>query len=568
MKWLMNRIPSGVVCLIVVAVFFGYMGMVMGFANMLNTVMHTAHDLLLNTVFYIMSMCVVTGALAKVMEEFGVVALLQRMLRPIMMKVFHLPGVASLGPVLTFLSDKPVILTLARDRSFVKHFKKYQMVSLINASSGMGLLVIVFMLGQGFYSTPILGYVCAVIGTIIATRMMQYLTKRTYPSYVTDEAIDVVPVPATNKEQMEEGCTPGGDTIFVRVLNSLLDGGRGGVEIGLAIIPGVLVICTVIMMLTFGGSAEGVDANGNDIIVYTGAAYQGTQLLPWIAGKLSFVFEWLFGFHTAEIIAFPVTALGSVGAAIGLIPEFVSKGIIDDNAIAVCTAMGICWSGFLSADAASLDAMGYRHLVAQSFLSTFTGGLCAGVLAHWAYVAIMAVNAMFLPTPLWSVDAEAIVCNAPGTQRVEMTALDDGSYLLHDWLGVAGVDLQFSVNEDSTIHVKNAYAEKDARFFFVNVNKNALPGELSYVALCPILHYSEFSGDSDKGYMYVFVFKYDSAKRPLDRGYYEIVWGGAERQTISAQECIKAEIEAEEACGDSIVTSADTIGIFGAELKE
>ena len=71
-------LPSGVWCLICVVVLFGYLGFVMGVPNMLNTIMKTAHDLLLNTVFYLMSICVITGALGRVFVEFGLVALLQR----------------------------------------------------------------------------------------------------------------------------------------------------------------------------------------------------------------------------------------------------------------------------------------------------------------------------------------------------------------------------------------------------------------------------------------------------------------------------------------------------------
>ena len=69
-------IPSGIYCLIIVFGLFGYLGSQMGMANMLNTLMHTAHDLLLNTVFYIMAICVITGAIGRIFVEFGVVALL------------------------------------------------------------------------------------------------------------------------------------------------------------------------------------------------------------------------------------------------------------------------------------------------------------------------------------------------------------------------------------------------------------------------------------------------------------------------------------------------------------
>ena len=44
-----QAIPSGIVCLAVIFALFGYIASVMGTPNMLNTIMKTAHDLLLNT---------------------------------------------------------------------------------------------------------------------------------------------------------------------------------------------------------------------------------------------------------------------------------------------------------------------------------------------------------------------------------------------------------------------------------------------------------------------------------------------------------------------------------------
>ena len=43
---------------------FGLVGSQMGGGNMVNTIMRTAHDLLLNTVFYLMGITVLTGALS------------------------------------------------------------------------------------------------------------------------------------------------------------------------------------------------------------------------------------------------------------------------------------------------------------------------------------------------------------------------------------------------------------------------------------------------------------------------------------------------------------------------
>ena len=386
------HMPSGVPCLLAVLLLFGYMAYVMGLTNMLNTLMRTAHDLLLNTVFYLMAICVLTGALSKIFIEFGVVDLLQKLLRPIMKPLFNMPGVASLGAVLTFLSDNPAIISLSQNKHFARYFKRYQHVSLVNFGTafGMGLIVIVFMIGQGYYAAPFIGFFGAICGCIISTRLMQYFTCKMYPSYRDEDAL--TPDEMHELEEEAELMAGGKDSnsLFIRILNALLDGGKSGVEVGLAIIPGVLIISTFVMMLTFGGS-ESVDAAGNAVVAYTGAAYEGTRLLPWLAGKVNFLFEWLFGFHAPELIAFPITALGAVGAALGLIPEFVRAGIIDGNAITVFTAMGMCWSGYLSTDAATLDSLGYRPLVSKALLSTFIGGIAAGIISHWLYVAIMAL---------------------------------------------------------------------------------------------------------------------------------------------------------------------------------
>ena len=153
LRKLYNKIPGGIICLIVVFGLFAYLASKMGTPNMLNTIMNTAHDLLLNTVFYLMAICVITGAIGRIFVEFGVVSLLEKLLRPLMKPLFNLPGVASLGAVLTFLSDNPAIISLAQEKKFRSYFKKYQLISLTNFGTafGMGLLVIVFMVGQGFY---------------------------------------------------------------------------------------------------------------------------------------------------------------------------------------------------------------------------------------------------------------------------------------------------------------------------------------------------------------------------------------------------------------------------------
>ncbi|MBR0531449.1 MAG: nucleoside recognition domain-containing protein [Bacteroidales bacterium] len=372
-----NRTVSALVCLAIVVGLFTYMGIVMGAANMLNTIMRTAHDLLLNTVFYLMGICVITGALGKLFVEFGVVDLIEKILRPLMKPLFNLPGVASLGAIMTFLSDNPAIITLSKDKRFASYFKKYQYISLTNFGTafGMGLIVIIFMISQGYFFEPLVGLFGAFVGCIVTTRLMQHFVIKAYPAYKVEDVVSDEELVAMNAEPEhieEKGA-------FLRTLNALLDGGKNGVEVGLAIIPGVLIISTLVMMLTFGPDSAGA---------YTGVAYQGTELLPWLANKIDWFFKAIFGFNDPHQIAFPITALGAVGAALSLVPNFLAQGWIDSNAIAVFTAIGMCWSGFLSTHTAMLDSLGYRELTGKAILSHTIGGLVAAIVAHWTIVLV------------------------------------------------------------------------------------------------------------------------------------------------------------------------------------
>ena len=372
MKFYSSKVLSGVICLTIVFALFAYLGVQMGVPNMLNTIMNTAHDLLLNTVFYLMAICVITGAIGRIFVEFGVVALLETILRPLMKPLFNLPGVASLGAVLTFLSDNPAIISLAQDKRFSAYFKKYQYISLTNFGTafGMGLLVIVYMVGKGFYAAPLIGLFGAVCGCIVSTRLMQRMIIKAYPKYKIEDVCS-----AREAEILEEAEEK--KPLFQRILDSLLDGGRTGVDVGIAIIPGVLIISTLVMLLTFGPSESGA---------FTGAAYEGVELLPYLGSKFDFLFRWLFGFNDPHLIAFPITALGAVGAALSLIPSFIQEGWADGNAIAVFTAIGMCWSGYLSTHTAMLDTIGFRNLTSKAILAHTVGGIVAAIVAHWCFV--------------------------------------------------------------------------------------------------------------------------------------------------------------------------------------
>lgn len=372
LQFLTKRRIEAAIFLIVFLGFFGFLGMKMGFPNMLNTLMQTSYALLLETVFYIMAITVLSGALGNLLVEFGVVRLIEVILRPLMKPLYNLPGVAALGGIMTFLSDNPAIISLSKDANFARYFKKYQLISLTNFGTafGMGLVVIIFMMGKGFLNAALVGLLGAVIGSIVSTRLMQRFILKSRPD------LDVDVSPEKGDEQQISFKTEG--NVFLRLLNSVLDGGKSGVEIGLAIIPGVLIISTLVMMLTFGMPEGG----------YTGGAYEGIALLPYLASKINFIFEWLFGFTNPELVAFPITALGAVGAALGLIPRFVQENIINGNAIAVFTAMGMCWSGYLSTHTAMLDSLGYRSLTSKAIIAHTIGGLVAGITAHWLYVLL------------------------------------------------------------------------------------------------------------------------------------------------------------------------------------
>ncbi|MEG1049169.1 MAG: hypothetical protein RSE24_01360, partial [Oscillospiraceae bacterium] len=167
-------------------------------------------------------------------------------------------------------------------------------------------------------------------------------------------------------------------SVMERILNAILEGGKTGVDLGFAIIPGVLCICTFVMILTFGPSETG----------FTGAAYEGIALLPKFGAIIEPITRVLFGFKDASNIAFPITSLGATGAAMALVPKMIQTGAAGLNEIAVFTAMGMCWSGYLSTHISMMDALDKRQFIKDAILSHTIGGLCAGVAAHYIFVLI------------------------------------------------------------------------------------------------------------------------------------------------------------------------------------
>ena len=373
MRRIIKRKYEAVIFLILFTGFFGFLGSRMGLPNLLNTLMNTAHDLLLNTVFFIMGITVLTGALGKLMIEFGVVRLLETILRPLMRPIFNLPGVASLAALMTFFSDNPAIISLSSDKSFKKYFKQYELISLTNFGTafGMGLIVLTFMSRFGYFGPAMIGLFGAIAGAAVSTRLMQYQIRKILPEEKPHELAD---------GEAEEITFQSEGSTFERFLNALLDGGKQGVNLGLQIIPGVLIISSIIMIITFGPDDPSVG--------YQGLAYEGVPILPKAASYLNWLFYGLFGFNNPELIAFPITSLGAVGAALSLVKAFISEGIITGNEIAVFTAMGMCWSGYLSTHTAMLDTLNFRKLTPKALLSHTIGGIVAGTVAHYLYVLI------------------------------------------------------------------------------------------------------------------------------------------------------------------------------------
>lgn len=357
----------------------------MGVSNTLNTMMNTAYALLIDTVLYLTAICVLMGAVSALLSEFGVVALANRLLNPLMKPLFGLPGAASVGVVTTFLSDNPAILSLAEDTYFKSLFKRYQFPALTNLGTafGMGLIVCTFMLslsavsGESYAPAVAVGLLGAIIGSIVSTRLMLHFTKEVFG---TQEEM----VPGAEKTaggQDMRPIRPG--SAGTRFMGALLEGGQAGVKMGLSIIPGVLIICTVVMMLTNGPGPEGS---------YTGAAYQGIALLPQLADKLSFILEPLFGFSSPECIGVPITALGSAGAATSVAEQLVAAGLAHAGDIAVFTAMCMCWSGYLSTHVSMMSSLQCSNLISRAIISHTIGGLCAGISAHWLYVLLSAIR--------------------------------------------------------------------------------------------------------------------------------------------------------------------------------
>ncbi len=355
----------------------------MGFVNTLSTMMQTAYKLLLDTVLFLTAIAVLAGALSGLLQEFGVVALIDKLMTPLMKPLFGMPGAASMGAITTYMSDNPAILTLAADKNYLRYFQKYQVPALTNLGTafGMGAIITTYVLGlsaitgQNYALAALVGNLGAVVGAILSTRLMLLCTRRLFGTAADALEEGQQSLPRTHRVVRSGSAAS-------RFLSSMLDGGKAGVQMGIDIIPGVLVICTFVMMLT-GHPGE----NG----LYTGAAYEGIGLLPALGEKLQGIIQPLFGLTSAEGIAVPITALGSSGASLSIITRLVKEGLASQHDVAVFTAMCMCMSGYLSTHVAMMNALGYSQLTGKAILCHTLGGLAAGISAHLMYTLLVMV---------------------------------------------------------------------------------------------------------------------------------------------------------------------------------
>lgn len=361
-----------------VAIFIGF-STYMGLANFLGTMIDTAYYLLINVALWIMGVAVLTGAIAGVFSEFGITALINKLLTGFVKKAYHLPGVAGLGAVSAYLSDNPAVISLYKEKEFRKQFKPYQIPVLCNlgTSFGMGLVIAITFLsfngryeGNYFFAVGV-GLFAAIIGSIVSVRLLTRSSKKHFNIPKDEDPIKKL----TGDEFMRE--TREG-TFVNRLLESSLDGGKNGVDIGLQIIPGILIISTFIIMLTYSKPLGG----------YTGSALEGVGLIPYLGQYLMFIFKPMFGFANPEAIAFPLTSLGSAGAGLGIAEEFLSNGFVNVKDIAVFTAIGTTWSGYLSTHVSMMDALDSRSLTTKAIASHTIAGIISGIVANYLYITL------------------------------------------------------------------------------------------------------------------------------------------------------------------------------------
>ena len=113
----------------------------------------------------------------------------------------------------------------------------------------------------------------------------------------------------------------------------------------------------------------------------------------------------------------------------------------------------------------------------------------------------------------WS--AEGTVSDGAGkTWESTLVAWEDGSYTIKKWYGTEGYDLEFTVNENTTITVTNIVVSEDGYNYVAADADNWIAIDTNYYEGYGA--YSNFSGDKDSGEVYLW--SYETG------GWYDFVW--------------------------------------------
>lgn len=365
--------------LFIFALIVGYGSWVMGAGNFINSVMNSASYMITDVVIYLAGLGGVMGAVAALLSEFGVIALINKLLSPLMRPIYGMPGATIVGGMSSFLSDSPAIISCAQDKNFIKYFKPYQRPLLCNfgCAYGMGLIVVSFFIGQGIeggVTAAFIGLFSALVGSVISVHLMSRHTRKYYKISKEEWKAD-----RSFKNDYVDAPRKANPATFERVLNTMLDGAKSGIAMGRDIFPCAVTIAIIILMCVWGPGEGGV---------YDGSACQGLNLLPRIGEVLLPVTKVLFGFQDGLDIIFPMTSIAACGAAMGLVPAMKAAGTLCANDIAVFVAMGMCWSGYLANVAGMMEALKERKFTTAVIITHTIGGLCAGIVAHLIMLAI------------------------------------------------------------------------------------------------------------------------------------------------------------------------------------
>ena len=122
----------------------------------------------------------------------------------------------------------------------------------------MGLIVVVTMSsvkvvdGGSVALAVIVGVIGAIIGSVLATRLMLHKSAKLFGKDAEASSDGAANFDVLRQREVRQGGA------VQRFFDSLLEGGAGGVKIGVAIIPGVLIIANLVMLLTDAASIRDV----------------------------------------------------------------------------------------------------------------------------------------------------------------------------------------------------------------------------------------------------------------------------------------------------------------------